>query len=316
MQAPDPNSRHASLQKSSHRRRINQPRRMTGGDALRGNLSAPFTGFLYHQLLDEEGNGTVVLAQEIGARDTGEGGAGGGRDLGGPSVRTKGLGPLFAIWDVVEEEAIGIDGADGAVGFLRSSEMAIIGRRRNIFRGLTSRSYQSGGNPPKAPIRLSPMSGMKAEMKINLATPPVSPAACRSVLLRPSRALFTGSPDQLWEMMTTSLPALTSCSTRVRSASISGGRSWTLVAWWIEGKATVWVVCSGKWAARGSKAVGGYQAPGQKIRVGFEEVIWGTDGGWITMSMEDGCEAALSRASSRPLESTLSAWCHMPIHPS
>jgi hypothetical protein len=196
---------------------------------------------------------------------------------------------LFAAGDVVEEEAVGPDDADGAVGFLQSSKMAITGVK--MVGELTSRSYQSGGTPPKAPIRLSPTSGMKAEMKINLATPPVSPAACRSVLLRPSRALFTGSPDQLCEMMATSLPALTSCSTRVRSASISGCRSWTLVAWWIEGKATVRVVWSGRWAARVSKAVGGYQAPGQKIRVGLEAAIWGSDGavtvGWVTMAMED-----------------------------
>jgi hypothetical protein len=93
---------------------------MARGDGLRGNLGALSAGFLHHQLLDEEGDGTVVLALEIGAGDAGVGGADGGRVLGRPGVRTKGLGPFFAVGDVVEEEAVGVDGADGAVGFLRS----------------------------------------------------------------------------------------------------------------------------------------------------------------------------------------------------
>jgi hypothetical protein len=115
----DRNSRQASQHKSSHRRGINQPRGMTRGDSLRGDLGALSAGFLHHQLLNKEGNGTVVLALEIGAGDAGVGGVGSGRDLGRPGVRTKGLGPFFAVGDVVEEEAVGVDGADGAVGFLR-----------------------------------------------------------------------------------------------------------------------------------------------------------------------------------------------------
>lgn len=92
---------------------------MSCGDGLRGHLGALSARFLHHHLLDKEGNGTVILALEIGAGDAGVGSAGGRRVLGRPGVRTKGLGPLFTVGDVVKEEAVGVDGADGTIGFLR-----------------------------------------------------------------------------------------------------------------------------------------------------------------------------------------------------
>lgn len=92
---------------------------MTRGDGLRGHLGTLSARFLHHHLLDKEGDSTVIFALEISAGDAGVGGAGSGRVLGRPGVRTKGLSPLFTVGDVVEEEAIGVDGADGAIGFLR-----------------------------------------------------------------------------------------------------------------------------------------------------------------------------------------------------
>lgn len=76
---------------------------MTCGDGLRGHLGALFADLFHHQLLDEEGNSTVILAQEICAGDAEVGSAGGGRVLSRPGVRTKGLGPLLAVGDVMEE---------------------------------------------------------------------------------------------------------------------------------------------------------------------------------------------------------------------
>lgn len=92
---------------------------MARSDSICGNLSALGAGLVHHQLLHEEGDGAVVLAQEVGARNLGVGGAAGGRVLGRPGVRTQRLRPLLAVRDVVEEEAVGVDGADGAVGLLR-----------------------------------------------------------------------------------------------------------------------------------------------------------------------------------------------------
>lgn len=54
------------------------------------------------------------------------------------------------------------------------------------------------------------------------------------------RALFTGSPVQLCTTSTTSRPASASGSISARVASMSGWRSLTVVACWMEGKAMVW----------------------------------------------------------------------------